>query len=122
MSEKSTVIYGLDEEFQNIDISEAKGSDAGGGAGLHLMPTQDAASQLPPLAPTAVEFIDSTSGSGEEVTGEVSTGDPQSHPSAEWGSLKHRRPPGKTASYLESKGFGWLLEVQEDEEDLKPLL
>lgn len=33
------------------------------------------------------------------------------------------RQRGKTASFLDNKGFGWLMEVEDDdEEDKKPLL
>lgn len=127
MNESSTVIYGLDEEYHNIDISEVKGTDSDGASELYLMPTQD--SSLPPAAPSMLppgvqnplEFIDSTSGDVGEVTGSVDTTS-QTPQGSEWGSLKHRHPPGKAASFLESKGFGWLLEVEEDEEELKPLL
>ena len=36
------------------------------------------------------------------------------------GSVRRR---GKTSAYLDSKGFGWLMEVDDDDEDAqKPLL
>lgn len=120
MSESKTVISGLDEEYHNIDISEVKGTSGDGAKELYLMPTQDTTESTAGV-PNPLEFIDSTSGDGGEVTGSVDTTS-QIHQSSEWGSLKHRHPPGKAASYLESKGFGWLLEVEEDEEELKPLL
>ena len=35
----------------------------------------------------------------------------------------HRTSDGRAAKYLESKGFGWLMEIEEgDEEDTRPLL
>ena len=38
--------------------------------------------------------------------------------------MDHRAGDGRAAKYLESKGFGWLMEVEEegDEEDARPLL
>lgn len=89
MSE-DTVVFGLDldEEYQNIDISEAKGSEP---EEPHLMPTQNSRA---PLETGSLGYIDSETSSSST------------------------RP----ASYLEGKGFGWLLEVEEDDEELKPLL
>ena len=132
MTDSNTVIYGLDEEYHNVDISEVKGPATAGAAGsggagdLYIMPTQETPAQIESTSLTLgthspLEFIDSTSGDGGEVTGSVDP-TPQFPQSSELGSLKHRHPPGATASFLESKGFGWLLEVEEDEEEQKPLL
>lgn len=112
MSENSTVIQGLDEEYHNIDISEVE-STAVGEEDFHLVPTQEVppstsgSAEIPSLAPTpalldtgSLGLIDSPTSSG----------------------LSSQIRPGKAASYLEGKGFGWLLEVEDEEEDAKPLL
>lgn len=128
MTETSTVIYGLDEDYHNIDISEVKGS--GVGDDFHLVPTQSkspsptsqtTSTAVPELNADSLEFIESTADSGGEVTGSVDTSS-QLQEGTKWGSLKHQHVPGKAASYFESKGFGWLLEVEDEEEDAKPLL
>lgn len=107
MSEKSTVIQGLDEEYHNIDIAEVKSPAAGELDGFHLVPTQDSetspTTQSTALLDTgSLGFIDSTISSGP--------------------SPSYLRPHGRAASYLEGKGFGWLLEVEDEEEETKPLL
>ena len=128
MSESSTVIQGLDEEYHNIEISEVKGGGSDWGTELYIAPTQGISSEpnlVPPPAATLLDFVDSPSGSVGEVTGSVdtTTGARQGQGS-DWGSLEQQRthPPGRAASFLDSKGFGWLLEVEEDEEEPKPLL
>lgn len=105
----STVIQGLDEEYHNIDIAEVKSATVGEQDDFHLVPTQDgfpSASETPPTAALldtgSLGFIDSTTSSGP--------------------SPGHVRPRGRAASYLEGKGFGWLLEVEDEEEATKPLL
>ena len=123
MSEKSTVIYGLDEEYQNIDIAELKD---GGSEEFQIVPTPDRLSPdsskvAAELSPDTLVFLDSTA-SSTEVTGPVDITTQQFQEGSEWGSMRHRRTPGKAASYLESKGFGWLLDIEEEEEDAKPLL
>ena len=127
MSEPSAVIYGLDEEYHNIDISEV--SD-GGTAEFQMMPTQrnPSPSSLTPtpatatvvLSPDDLTFVDSTETNTEQITGSVETA--THHHGSELGAIKHRHIPGRTASYLEGKGFGWLLEVEDEEENDKPLL
>ena len=114
---ESTVIQGLDEEYHNIDTSEVKSTTQGEPFDFHLVPTQDPPStssagadpeeQLVSPAPALLDtgslgLIDSTTSSGP--------------------STSQLRPRGRAASYLEGKGFGWLLEVEDEEEDAKPLL
>ena len=38
------------------------------------------------------------------------------------GGMPGLRQRGAAASFLENKGFGWLMEVADEEEDQKPLL
>jgi hypothetical protein len=112
MDENSTVVQGLDEEYHNIDISEASSTKLDEPGDFHMVRTQDVPSTsteaaLPTSTPTLLDsgslgIIDST---------------PSSSTSAN--QARHR---GKAASYLEGKGFGWLLEVEDEEEDAKPLL
>ena len=87
---QDTVVFGL-EEYQNIEISETKGSEP---EESHLMPTQDSPSIRAPLDTGSLGYIESETSSSST------------------------RP----ASYLEGKGFGWLLEVEEEDEEFKPLL
>lgn len=98
------MIHGLDEEYHNIDISEAKDTADVEAEEFHIVPTQDTS-----LAP-APSLLDA--GSLGSIDSAASSGLSPSHP-------RHR---GRAASFLEGKGFGWLLEVEEEEEDAKPLL
>ena len=79
-----------------------------------------------PYDPASLSFVSLVSeGDGEPVSGSV-------HPSSEteWGSEGHHerrrrtKPGGRASQFLESKGFGWLMEVEEEEgeEENKPLL
>lgn len=79
-----------------------------------------------PYDPASLSFVSLASeGDSEPVSGSV-------HPSSEteWGSESHHerrrraKPGGKASQFLESKGFGWLMEVEEEEgeEENKPLL
>ena len=140
MSE-STAILGLDEEYQEIRASDPKSTAITGVGEFQLAPTPtqeeedtsnrghssspSAASVPVTLDPQSLEFIDSTvTSSGGLIEGQVGATPSQFQPqdSRGWGTLKHRPPPGKAASYLDSKGFGWLLEVEDQEDDAKPLL
>lgn len=106
MNENSTIIQGLDEEYHNIDISEVGSAAVGEPEDFHLVPTQD--NPEAPLAPTPALLDTGSLG----LIDSPSSGQPSSQ----------IRQPGKAASYLEGKGFGWLLEVEDEEEDVKPLL
>ena len=59
-----------------------------------------------------------SAGLSEETAGEIAS--PESQSGAEEG-IRSRRG-GKAGQFLESKGFGWLLEVDDDGEEDKPLL
>ena len=126
MAEESTVIQGLDD-FQSVDISDAKGEEPAE-LDFHLMPTKDTfapphssstaatdnftssttAATTAPVPPALLDtgslgFIESSSTKEENISGQV-------------------RNRGRTASYLEGKGFGWLLELEDEEEETRPLL
>lgn len=101
----STIIQGLDEEFHNIDISEVEGTAVSAeSTDFLLVPTQPLSSETTPalLDTGSLGFIDSPDSTGS--------------------TPGHSKPHGKAATYLQGKGFGWLLEVEEEEEDAKPLL
>lgn len=148
---EETVVYGLDEEYQGTSLPDASKSTAVTGVGeFHLAPTptgeEESQGQVNPyggkdlstaeampavLTPQPLEFIDSTvTSSSGVIEGQVeptaisSSQFPSSssQDSSGWGNLRQRPQPGKAASYLESKGFGWLLEVEDQEEDAKPIL
>jgi hypothetical protein len=105
-------------EYEIIDLS-AVGS--GVAREPQLMPTTSP-------SPEDLDFVTVEShGEREPVEGAIGGG--EDFPSGELGSMlsepRHRSTEGGRASrYLESKGFGWLLEVEEEEseEDNKPLL
>ncbi len=136
MMNEETVVCGLDEEYQNSNTLEAKKTAVTGVGEFHLAPTptqedddtSSSSSAVPmpaTLNPQSLEFIDSTvTSSSGVIEGQVEPATSQFQPQdpTGWGTLKHRPPPGKASSYLESKGFGWLLEVEDEEEDAKPLL
>lgn len=96
-----------------------------------LLPTfGDTASSAQPSVPFQgadnLAFVDvkSSHDVGDQATGTISSD--QSPPGQTgWGSsTRSRRPSGRASQYLESKGFGWLLEVEdeEEEEERRPLL
>lgn len=123
-NEQSTVIHGLDEEYHNVELAESKASER---EVFQVVPIQDPSSDSAILPATStdttvnLDFVESTSGDTKEVTGTLEP-PTQAYTSSEWGSMKQTHRPGKAASYLESKGFGWLMEVEDEEEDAKPLL
>ncbi len=118
MGEENTVIYGLEEEYHSVETPEAS---VGEFSEFQLIPTQDPPSDdAVALNPDSLAFIDSPTTNSSQVTGSVDTTAP-TQSQQEWGSSMKR--PGEAASYIESKGFGWLLEVdEEDDEASKPLL
>lgn len=143
MMNEETAVCGLDEEYQNASTLGSKNTAVTGVGEFHLAPTptqdeENSASRDLSSSPSAVpvpatlnpqslEFIDSTvtSSSGViegQVKPDTSQFQPQDRTGWGGGTLKHRPPPGKASSYLDSKGFGWLLEVEDEEEDAKPLL
>ena len=59
-------------------------------------------------SPTQMEFV--TSVPAVDLSGDIA-GE----------GVKHRKK-GALSSALNNRGYGWLLEVEEDEEELKPIL
>lgn len=110
---------GAPTEYQSVDIS-ALGS--GAASELQLMPT----SSPPEPTPEALSFV-TVENYGDEKQVEGDIGAEQTFSSGEMGSMyseTRQRSKGRTAQFLESKGFGWLLEVEDEdnEEENKPLL
>lgn len=102
-------------EYESVDLS-AVGS--GVASEPQLMPTTNP-------SPEDLDFVTvENHGERETIEGAIEGG--KEFPSGEMGSMQsepHHRSTGRASQYLESKGFGWLLEVEEDsEEDNKPLL
>lgn len=107
----------LPTQYEIVDLS-AVGS--GVASEPQLMPTTSP-------SPEDLDFVTVEShGDGEPVEGAIGGGD--DFPSGELGSMQSeprlRSREGRASRYLESKGFGWLLEVEEEdsEEENKPLL
>lgn len=80
-----------------------------------------------PYDPASLSFVSlSSAEDSEPVSGSVQPDSTSS--GAEWGSQGHQgrsrsRVGGRASQFLESKGFGWLMEVEDDgEEEEKPLL
>ena len=111
-------------EFQTVDIG--------------ALMTQ---SQLTPTTTTTTSYDDPTvdslqfvivqnpEGDSEPVSGSVDPQDPPFPDSKSFGSqsegaqsAKLRRRSGSASKFLEGRGFGWLLDVEEDEDEGKPLL
>ena len=103
-------------EYESVDLS-AVGS--GVASDPQLMPTSS-----PTLEDLDFVVVESHGSDRGEVEGTIGAG--QDFPSGDMGSMQsepRHRSTGKATQFLESKGFGWLLEVEEDsEEDNKPLL
>ena len=97
--------------FQTIEIGEL----SGGASEPQLMHT--------PYDPESLSFVSvAASSDPEPATGSIS---PQESPlGTDLGSMQPQGPRqrGQASQYLASKGFGWLLEVEEEEEEQKPLL
>lgn len=98
------------DDFESIDIGEL----------------QSGVASEPQLAhtPYDLSFINVSSPSDTEAaSGSI---EPEKGSSeASWGEIRSRksRPGGRASQYLENKGFGWLLEVEDEgEEEDKPLL
>lgn len=105
-------------EYEIVDLS-AVGS--GVASEPQLIPTTSP-------SPEDLDFVTvETHGEGQPIEGAIGGGG-DGLPSGDMGSMqsepRHRSRGGRASQYLESKGFGWLLEVEEEdsEEDNKPLL
>ena len=102
-------------EYESVDLT-AVGS--GVASELQLTPTTSP-------SPEDLDFVTVEShGDREQVEGAIGGG--EDFPSGEMGSMQsepRHRSTGRASQYLESKGFGWLLEMEEEsEDDNKPLL
>lgn len=105
------------EEFHTIEIGDLT-SGAAVASEPQLMPTS--------YDPDSLSFVSVPSATDEEISSSTiaSAPPPASTKEASWGSIKPQRPQGRLSQYLDSKGFGFLLEVEEEEgeEEQKPLL
>ena len=102
-------------DFHTIEIDELK-SGASVASEPQLTHT--------PYDPENLSFVSISSPSDSEAVSSTIT-PAERAPEAGWGSISSSttRPRGRAAQYLEKKGFGWLLEVEEEgEEEEKPLL
>ncbi len=115
----STGRTGSDEDFHAIEIGEPI-SGAPVASEPQLMPTS--------YDPESLSFVSVPSATDEEVTSSSIAPAPSLSGAGEagWGSIKgvRSRPQGRVSQFLDSKGFGFLLEVEEEEgeEEQKPLL
>ncbi len=111
---------GSGEEFHRTEIGEPT-SGTSVASEPQLMPTYD---------PENLSFVNvpTSTTTDEEVTSSTIAPAPTSAGAegASWGSIKplRSRAPGRVSQFLDSKGFGFLLEVEEEEgeEEKKPLL
>ena len=112
-------------EQTNIDVTLL---ESGVATEPQLMPTTDTPSQYSsPSEPSPVELSFVSMDDTSENTPVTGTMQPEHYTSdTTWGSMTVEKTPtqGRMSKYLETKGFGWLMEVedQEDEDDNKPLL
>ena len=115
---ESMVIAGLDDDYVHVDSAE-KLEELRRQEELQLMPTQTMKDpfSLTPAATSEVTLRNTAT--LDEIA--LSMGPSEPSLNSDLGSMEQRPLPGKTANFLESKGFGWLLEV-EDQEDFGPLL
>ena len=116
-------------DFQVIEIGDLEPTPSE----PQLLPTfaDSASTDQPPgpgPLPEGLAFV-SVSGlgdGGDRVTGTIDSDQSKGAGEGDWGggAARSRRPPGKAAQFIESKGFGWLLEVEEEaeEEERRPLL
>ena len=116
---------GAPTEYRSVDISAVpSGSEAA--SEPQLMPTTTPQRDTTPEDLNFVSLSVESHGSEEKVGGEIGGG--QTLSSEEMGSMnyetRHRQVKGKASQFLESKGFGWLMEVEEEdcEEENRPLL
>ena len=78
-----------------------------------------------PYDPESLSFVSISSPEDTEVTSSTIAPSQPASGEAGWGSMPslRTRPQGRTSQFLESKGFGWLLEVEDEgDEEEKPLL
>ncbi len=117
----SLAIGGLGDDYVHVDSSE-KLVDLQMQDEFQLMPTQ--AVDPFSLTPTNKSEVTLRNSAMAERTADIALSMDSSEPNmnSDLGVMETRPPPGKTAAFLESKGFGWLMEVEDQEEDLKPLL
>ena len=126
LSGEKMVVIGLEEEEDYVHVNSVDCLEMMEKPDmtdeLQLMTNQDHFSISPPPASTSENFtfMDSASTKNNEIA--LTMGSPELHIHSDWGTMEQRPLPGKTASFLGSKGFGWLLEVEDQEENIKPLL
>lgn len=110
-------------EYHVVDISSFP-SSSGVASEPQLVPTTGP----PETTPEDLNFVSlsvESHGNEEQFEGDMGVG--QALSSDELGSMKsetRRRVKGRASEFLESKGFGWLMEVEEEEseEENRPLL
>lgn len=104
-----------------------EGAGGASGGGFQTIEIGDMASEPQlthtPYDPESLSFVSvAASSEPEPVSSSIA---PQERPlGTDLGSMQPQGPRqrGQASQYLTSKGFGWLLEVEEDEEEQKPLL
>lgn len=125
LNEATTAIVGLDEagldddDYVHVDCTDSM-DEQDKTVNIQLTPNIHSFPQPPPVSSTESLAYRDTSTRSDEVA--VAMGSQELHLGSDWGSMEPRPLPGKTASFLESRGFGWLLDVEDQEEDMKPLL
>lgn len=112
-------------EYHSVDISTLPGSN-GLASEPQLMPiTSGSEATTDDLSFVSLRVDTHGTAGQEQVEGDIDAGRTLS--SDEMGYMQsesRHRGKGRTSQFLESKGFGWLLEVEEDdkEEENRPLL
>jgi len=120
---ESTAISGLeDDDYVHVDSSE-KLAELQRAEDFQMMPTL---SMKDPFSLTAADNseLNQRNSTSLERTDAValSMGSVEGNIGGNLGDMKQKPPLGKTAAFLDSKGFGWLMEIEDEEEDVKPLL
>ena len=117
---------GAPTEYHSVDIDSLL-SGNGVVSEPQLMPTTSVSETTPgDLSFVSLKMKSNGIGSQEQVEGDVSPAQTLSDDELGYIRSEPRQPQGKgrTSQFLESKGFGWLLEEEEEdsEEDNRPLL
>ena len=119
---ESTAIGLEDDDYVHVDSSEELAEQQRADE-FQMMPTQSMKDPFS-MTPAYTPELNQRSSMSLERTDEVSLsmGSVEGNISGDLGEIRRRPTPGKTAAFLDSKGFGWLMEIEDEEEEVKPLL